>query len=187
VLVKVMFKARGLWRAVSVDTEDGEEDQLTMEGILKAVPAEYRAALDNKDSAKEAWDALKSMRLGGDRARKAKQQQLRREYEALEFKDGETVEDFTLLLTGMVTELAAVGTNVGEQDAVQKLLRCVPEKYDQVAISIETCTELESLTIEDVTGRLKAVEDRYNARAAKAAATTADTKLLLAAQEERAL
>jgi hypothetical protein len=70
---------------------------------------------------------------------------------------------------------------------VQKLLRCVPEKYDQVAISIETCTELESLTIEDVTGRLKAVEDRYNARAAKAAATTADAKLLLAAQEERAL
>jgi hypothetical protein len=87
----------------------------------------------------------------------------------------------------MVTELAAVGTNVGEQDAVQKLLRCVPEKYDQVAISIETCTELESLTIEDVTGCLKAIEDRYSARATKAAATTAGAKLLLSAQEERAL
>jgi hypothetical protein len=99
VLVKVMFKARRLWRAVSIDTEDEEEDQLAMEGILKAVPAEYRIALGNKDSAKEAWDALKSMRLGGERACKAKSQQLRREYKALEFKDGEVVEDFVLRLT----------------------------------------------------------------------------------------
>jgi hypothetical protein len=61
VLVKVMFKARGLWKAVDVGTEDEEEDQLAMEGILKAVPPEYRVALGNKGSAKEAWDALKTM------------------------------------------------------------------------------------------------------------------------------
>jgi hypothetical protein len=40
VLVKVMFKARSLCAAVSVGTDD-EEDQLATEGILKAVPLEY--------------------------------------------------------------------------------------------------------------------------------------------------
>jgi hypothetical protein len=75
------------------------------------------------------------MRLGCEQARKAKSRQLRHEYKALEFKDGEAVEDFALRLTGMVTELAAQGTSVGEQDVVEKLLRCVPEKYDQVVIS----------------------------------------------------
>ena len=69
VLVKVMFKARGLWKAVCDGTDDEEEDQLATEGILKAVPAENRVALGNKESAKEAWDALKAMRLGSERAR----------------------------------------------------------------------------------------------------------------------
>jgi hypothetical protein len=187
VLVKVMFKARGLWKAVDVGTEDEEEDQLAMEGILKAVPPEYRVALGNKGSAKEAWDALKTMRLGGDRAREAKAQQVRRDYDALEFKDGEAAEDFALRLTGMVTELGVLGAPVTERDAVRKFLRVVPERYSQVAISIETCLQMEDLTIEDVSGRLKAAEDRYSSRAVKTATAVANAKLLLAAQEERAL
>jgi hypothetical protein len=115
---------------VSVDTDNEEEVQLAMEGILKAVPAEYSVALDNKDLTKEAWDARRSMQLGGERACKAKSQQTQHEYEALEFKDGEAIEDFTLRLITIVTELGALDAPVGEQDAVQKLLHCVPEKYD---------------------------------------------------------
>ena len=83
-----MMKARGLWKAVCDGTEDEEEDRVAMEAILKSTPSEYVVALGSKDSAKEAWDSLKTMRLGNERARKAKAQQLRREYEALEFRDG---------------------------------------------------------------------------------------------------
>jgi hypothetical protein len=86
----------------------------------------------------------------------------------------------------MVTELAVLGAPT-ERDAVRKFLRVVPERYDQVAISIETCLQMEDLTIEDVSGRLKAAEDRYSSRAVKTAAAVANAKLLLAAQEERAL
>ena len=74
VVVKVMLKARGLWKAVDVGTEDEEDDQLAMEAILKAVPSEYRVALGSKDTAKDACDALKTMRLGNECARKAKAQ-----------------------------------------------------------------------------------------------------------------
>jgi hypothetical protein len=41
---------------------------------------------------------------------------------------------------------------------------------------------MEELTIEEVTGRLKAAENRFAARAAKAAAAVATSKLLLAEQ-----
>jgi hypothetical protein len=87
----------------------------------------------------------------------------------------------------MVTELGVLGAPVTERDAVRKFLRVVPERYDQVAISIETCLQMEDLTIEDVSGRLKAAEDRYSSRAVKTATAVANAKLLLAAQEERAL
>ena len=62
------------------------------------MPLEYRESLGLKDSAKEAWDALKAMRVGSDRAKKAKAQQLRREYDDLVFHDREAVEDFALRL-----------------------------------------------------------------------------------------
>jgi hypothetical protein len=143
-----------------------------MEAILKAVPAEYRVMLGSKDSAKETWDALKTMRLGNERARKAKAQLARREYDSL---------------TGMVTQLGALGEPVTEEEAVKKFLRTAPEKFDQIVMSIETCLEMEALTIEDVTGRLKAVEERIAGRAAaKVAAAGSSSANLHLTQEERA-
>ncbi|XP_066333625.1 disease resistance protein RGA5-like [Miscanthus floridulus] len=79
-------------------TNDEEEDCSALEAILAAVPPEYREPLGSKDSAKEAWDTLKAIRVESDRARKAKAQQLRREYDDLAFRDGEAVEDFALRL-----------------------------------------------------------------------------------------
>jgi hypothetical protein len=101
--MKVMLKARKLWHAIDVSTVDGEEDCTTMEAILKAVLSEYVESLGNKDSAKLAWDALKAMHVGSDGMKKANAQQLRREYEALMFRDGEAVEDFALQLLSLVS------------------------------------------------------------------------------------
>ena len=126
VLMKVMLKARRLWAAVTVATADEEDDQSAMEAILKLVPTEYAVPLDAKDSAKEAWESLETMRLGGDRVRKAKAQQLRREYEAIAFRDGEAIEDFALRLTSLVSQLAQVSVDIGEEKTVAKYIRVVP-------------------------------------------------------------
>ena len=179
VLMKVMIKARCLWAAVTVGTADEEDDQSAMEAILKSVPTEYVVPLGAKDSAKEAWESLETMRLGGDRVRKAKAQQLRREYEAIAFRDGEAIEDFALRLTSLVSQLAQVGVDIGEEEAVAKYLHVVPPQFAQIALSIETLLDMSTLSIEEVTGRLKAVEDRAEAPAR----TTAGGQLLLTEEQ----
>ena len=50
---------------------------LALEAILAAVPTEYREPLGAKNSAKEAWEAITTMRVGFDRAKKATAQQLK--------------------------------------------------------------------------------------------------------------
>jgi hypothetical protein len=50
----------------------------------------------------------------------------------------------------------------------------MPAKYAQVTLSIETLIDLATLSLEDVIGHLKAVEDRM-----ETATTTANDKLLL--------
>jgi len=107
--------------------------------------------------------------------RKAKAQQLRREYEAIAFRDGEAIEDFALRLTSLVSQLAQVGVDIGKEEAVAKYLRVVPPRFAQIALSIETLLDMSTLSIEEVTGRLKVVEDR----AETPARTTAGGQLLL--------
>ncbi|WVZ79350.1 LOW QUALITY PROTEIN: hypothetical protein U9M48_026940 [Paspalum notatum var. saurae] len=84
----------------------------------------------------------------------------RREFELLEFKDGEGVEEFSLHLATLVTRLGELGQVMEDVDVVSKFLRVEPPKFSQLAQSIETLIDLNTLTIEDVVGRFKVQEDR---------------------------
>jgi hypothetical protein len=53
--------------------------------------------------------------------------------------------------------------NIDEQKAVEKYLHVVPKKYTQIALSMETILDLSTLSIEEVTRRLKVVDDREEA------------------------
>jgi hypothetical protein len=46
----------------------------------------------------------------------------------------------------------------GEERAVEKLFRCIPEKYKQIARSIESLLDLSTMSIEEAIGHLKAVD-----------------------------
>ena len=48
-----------------------------LEAILAAVPAEYREPLGAKNSTKDVWEAIATMRVGSDHAKKATAQLLK--------------------------------------------------------------------------------------------------------------
>jgi uncharacterized membrane protein YgcG len=67
---------------------------------------------------------------------------------------------------------------------VEKYLCVVPKKYTQIALSMETLLNLSTLSIEEVTGRLKAVDDHEEAPPANPAST--DGKLLVIEEQRLA-
>ena len=103
---------------------------------------------------------LESLRVGSDRAKRARIQQLRRELNDIRFKSRESVEDFTLRLQSLATQLATYGKKVDDEDLVTKLLCVVPAKYSQLTMSSETMLDISTLSMEDVVGRLRVAESR---------------------------
>ena len=130
------------------------------EAILAAVPVEYREPLGVRSSAKETWEAIVAMRVGSNHAKKAIAQLLKQEYANLKFKDGESVEAFSLCLQTLISKLRSHGVTIDEEEAMSMYLHSVPMKYIQITLSIETMLDLSTLTIEDMTGRLRAVYER---------------------------
>jgi len=56
-----------------------------------------------KPTVKEAWEAVRTMRLGVARVQEAKAMVLKKQYEAIKFKDGETLDDFSMRISSLVS------------------------------------------------------------------------------------
>jgi hypothetical protein len=132
---------------------------MALDAITSAVPQEMLASLAVKATAAEAWEAVRSLRIGSEAVRNARAQRLRMEFESIHFKEGETVDDFTMRLGNLVAELCTLREVIKEQQVVQKLLRVVPKHLSQVAVVIEVTQDLSKLTLEDAGCRLWAADD----------------------------
>jgi hypothetical protein len=150
----------GIWDAIELGADDFQEDRIALKAILRAVPPEMVVGLAVKRTVKEAWEAIRAMRVGSDRVRKGKVQQLKKEFEMTSFRDGESVDEFALRLTNLVTSLATLGSPIDETQVVEKFLRVVPSRLSQIALAIETLLDTSEMSLEEVTGPLKAAKDR---------------------------
>ena len=104
---------------------------------------------------KEAWDAVKNLRIGD-----ASAQQLRREFGNLSFKEGESINEFSIYINVLATNLRSLDDNITDAKVVKKLLQVVPERMNQAVVSLEMFRDLNKVTIEEVVGRLRAFEER---------------------------
>jgi hypothetical protein len=184
-LMKVKLQARRLWEVVHVSDIDYDDDCWVLEALCAAVPTELGVSLANKATAKLAWQAIAAAHVGEDHVLRAMLQRLQGEWEGLAFEPGEQAKDFALRLTNLMEQMVCNGdTDLTEEHMVEKFLRCMPKKYAHIVMSIETLLDFEQLTIKDVIGRLKAVQDREEGPHAKSGATGG--KLLYTMEQWRA-
>jgi len=180
--IQCNLEAMYLWDAVSEDPVERRRDRLALGAMLRVVPTEMHAMLLNKKSMKDAWEAIKSMRLGADRVKAVNAQKLLAEFESITFKQGEAIEDFAMRITKLKTNLEGLGDkSVDDKRIVKKFLRVVPAMYNQVAVTIEMFCDLDTLTIEELIGRLRAAEDCFDPAIGKITEKSAN---LLMTEEE---
>jgi hypothetical protein len=145
-VMRVWFQVRHMWEAVRYDDVDYYEDRWALDALIAAVPPEMQFSLSKKWTTKEVWDVIAVTRISSNRARKTTVQTLRKEWENLTFKLGEDVDDFALHLNTLQQKMMQFGDDTyGEERAIEKLFRCILEKYKQIAHSIESPLDLSTM------------------------------------------
>jgi hypothetical protein len=157
--MRVRLQVRHMWEAVRYGDIDYYEDRWALDALIAAVPSEMQFSLSKKRTVKEAWDAIAAARIGSDRAHKTTLQALRKEWENLAFKPGEDVDDFALHLNTLQQKMVQFGDDTySEERAVEKLFWCIPDKYKQIARSIESLLDLSTMSIKEAIDRLKVID-----------------------------
>jgi hypothetical protein len=75
-MMRVILQARSLWHVIESGEGDFSDDSLAIEAILGVVPPEMIPTLAIKKTAKEAWYAIKVIRVGNERVRESEAQLL---------------------------------------------------------------------------------------------------------------
>lgn len=114
--MRVNMQAHGIWVAVepgkSKEAIEDKMDKTTLAAIYQSIPENILLSIAEKKSAKEVWEAIKTMCLGADRVKQAKIQTLKAEFESLVMKESESLDDFYMKLNALVTNIRALGEEI---------------------------------------------------------------------------
>lgn len=164
VKMRVYMQAHGVWEVVVPSDPkaavEGKTDKIALAMIYQGIPEDVLLTLDEKKTAKEAWEAIKIMCQGAEKVKTTKVQTLKAEFEAMSMRDTDQLDDFYMKVNGTMSNIRALGEEVAESYVVKKILRDVPPKFLQIASALEQVGNLDTMSVEEVIGSLKAHEER---------------------------
>jgi hypothetical protein len=162
-LMQCNYEALEIWEVIDPgDKPKRAQDRQAMSALLRSVPKEMWQTLGRKNTVKEAWEVVKTMRVGADRVKEVNAQRLLKEFENIQFKEGESVDDFGMRITNLVGNLKTLGETIDDLRVVKKFPRVAPPRFIQIVVSIEMFVDLKTLTVDELVGRFRAAEERFD-------------------------
>lgn len=163
--MKVFMQAQGVWDAVepaagvAVETK---KDKMALAAIYQGIPEDVLLVIAEKQTAKDAWNTLKTMYLGAVRVRNAKVQTLKSEFDVLRMKETDSVDEFAMKISSITSKVRGLGETMEENYIVKKFLRSMPEKFLPIVSTIEQFGDIEVMSFEEAIGRLKTHEEKLH-------------------------
>ncbi|XP_076920619.1 uncharacterized protein LOC143581811 [Bidens hawaiensis] len=85
-----------------------------------------------------------------ERVKRSMLQKLRRDFEILEMKYGETISDYFGRVLMISNQMRSNGETMVDAKIVEKILRILAKKYMYLEVSIEESNNVEEMTIEEL-------------------------------------
>lgn len=128
--------------------------------LFQALDRSILETMLKKDTSQDIWESLKKKYQGSTRVKRAQLQALRKEFETLHMKDGETVNDYFARTLTIANNMKANGEHKSDVEVVEKILRSMTPKFNYVVCSIEEAQDTSNLSIDELQSSLLVHEQR---------------------------
>ena len=162
--MEVYLDSHDLWQTIVGQNPRKKKDRQALLAIMSDVPEDLLGILDAKKTTKENWEILRQRNLGVDRVIQSRIQGIRRDLEILTMGKTDSVVDFAMKFTHIISDLRNLGETMEEKEVVRRFLRATPAKFDALTLSLEQYGELDKVSLDEVIGSLTVHELRLKER-----------------------
>ncbi|GJX38030.1 ribonuclease H-like domain, reverse transcriptase, RNA-dependent DNA polymerase [Tanacetum coccineum] len=126
--------------------------------ILMAIPKEHLRRFHGMDDAKEIWEAIRTRFGGNANSKKMQKAVLKQQFEAFTISSSEGLEKGYDRFQQLLSQLEAHGAEVSTEDANHKFLRSLPLAWSNLAMTMRTKPDVDTLSIDDLYNNLRVFE-----------------------------
>ncbi|XP_076934394.1 uncharacterized protein LOC143600652 [Bidens hawaiensis] len=147
---------------------DGDYDHwhMVMKNLIQS--KEYWNSIDKtilktisqKETSKKVLDAMKNKYQGSARVKRAQLQMLRRDFETLEMKSGESVNEYMGRVMVTANDMRNFGDDMSDVKIVEKVLMTLTGNFNFVVCTIEESKYLDEMTIDELQSSLLVHEQK---------------------------
>ncbi|KAH7561289.1 hypothetical protein JRO89_XS10G0206500 [Xanthoceras sorbifolium] len=118
--------------------------------LFQATDRSILETILSKETSKKIWDSMKKKYQGSSRVKRALLQTLRKDFETLQMKNGESVTDYCARTMGITNKMRFHGEQMNDVAIVEKILISLAPKYDYVVCSIEESKDIDVLSLDEL-------------------------------------
>ena len=143
-----MFRSQGLRDLVETGYQDPDEGQAKLKEnkkkdskalfyIQHALYETIFSRIAASTASKQAWIALQREFQGSSKVIVVKLLTLRQEFETMNMKHNEAMQEFISRMMAIINQMRAFGDNITDQTVVSKVLKSLTLRFDHVVVAIE--------------------------------------------------
>ncbi|XP_048235661.1 uncharacterized protein LOC107261771 [Ricinus communis] len=152
-LMENFLRSKEYWHVVESSTttlDNGAIDRSILETIL------------GKETSKDIWDSMKKKYQGSSIMKCAQLQALRRDFETLQMKDGESITSYFAKTMEIANKMRFHGHKMEDVAVVEKILRSLAPKFDYVVCAIEESKDIDAFSLDELQSSLLVHEQKMN-------------------------
>ncbi|XP_025884872.2 uncharacterized protein [Solanum lycopersicum] len=130
--------------------------------LFQAIERPISETILSKETSKDIWDSMRKKYQGTASVKRAQLQALRRDFETLQMKEGESVMSYCARTMETSNKMRFHGEKMNDVTIVEKILHFLTPKYDYVVCSIEDSKDIDELSLDELQSSLLVHEQKMN-------------------------
>lgn len=143
--------------------------------LFQAIDRSILETILEKDTSHQIWESMKKKYQGSKKVKRAQLQAIRRDFETLQMKNGESVNEYIGKAMSMANNMRIHDHKIKDNEVVEKILRSMTPKFDYVVCSIEESNDIENMSIDELQSSLLVHEQKLNRGGSQEQALKAST------------